>query len=251
MTETEWLACADLTPMLDFLRGKASDRKLRLFAVACCRRIWPLLTDENSRKAVEVAEQYADGLGTCEALSDPWPLHFPNPTPSKPSEPSIAKAEASACDAARLAAARDTRTMGMEFFTPQVVRYAAWAVAWKIVGYAKNAAQAESWASAWDQAATDEYKEQVLLLRDIIGNPFRPSAALASSLLILENLALAHSAYEERKLPEGTLDPARLVTLADAFAAPGCTDASLLAHLRSPGNHVRGCFAVDVVLGRN
>ena len=62
MTEPEWLAGTDPEPMLGFLveRG-ASDRKLGLFAVACCRRIWPLLTHPDSRYLVDVAERYADG----------------------------------------------------------------------------------------------------------------------------------------------------------------------------------------------
>ena len=66
MTEAEWLACTDPKPMLEFLRSRARDRKLRLFAVACCRRIWHLLPGEQYRTLVEVAERHANGLASDE-----------------------------------------------------------------------------------------------------------------------------------------------------------------------------------------
>src|SRR3954454_8794442 len=62
MTEVEWLGCADPEPMLLHLRGQANDRKMRLFACACCRRIWHLLEDERTRTLVDVIELDADGL---------------------------------------------------------------------------------------------------------------------------------------------------------------------------------------------
>jgi hypothetical protein len=61
---------------------------------------------------------------------------------------------------------------------------------------------------------------------------------------------LAEAAYEERSLPEGTLDAARLAILADALEDAGCTDTDILGHLREPGPHVRGCWAVDRVLAK-
>ena len=81
MTEAAWLACAEPYSMLEFLRGRASDRKLRLFACACCRRVWALFEDERkrgldwapdederSRNAVEVSERYADGTANAKEL---------------------------------------------------------------------------------------------------------------------------------------------------------------------------------------
>src|SRR5262245_29361049 len=68
MDETEWLACSHPEPMLRFLRGIGSSRQLRLFAAACCRRIWNYLLDERSKRAVNVIEQYADALADDEEL---------------------------------------------------------------------------------------------------------------------------------------------------------------------------------------
>jgi hypothetical protein len=68
MTEAEWQSCQDPQKMLEYLRGRATDRKLRLFGVACCRRVWASIKGEPFREAVRVAELYADGLATQEAM---------------------------------------------------------------------------------------------------------------------------------------------------------------------------------------
>lgn len=68
MTEADWLASTDPEAMLQLLRGRCPGRELRLFACACCRRIWHLLTDERSRNAVETSERYAAGAADAEEL---------------------------------------------------------------------------------------------------------------------------------------------------------------------------------------
>src|SRR5262245_56409381 len=70
MTEAEWLACRGPERMLELLVGKYSDRKWRLYACGCCRVAWHLLTEEESRRAVEVAERFAEGGETRQALAE-------------------------------------------------------------------------------------------------------------------------------------------------------------------------------------
>jgi hypothetical protein len=94
---------------------------------------------------------------------------------------------------------------------------------------------------------------QADLIRDVFGNPFRPPASVNPAWLAWNTgtvRRLAEAAYEERVLPAGTLDNARLAVLADALQEAGCDDSGLLEHLRGPGPHVPGCFAIDAILGR-
>jgi hypothetical protein len=83
---------------------------------------------------------------------------------------------------------------------------------------------------------------QATLLRDIFGNPFRP-AALDPAWRTETVLALARGIYEERAFD-------RMPILADALQDAGCTDEDVLSHCRGPGPHARGCWVVDLVLGK-
>jgi hypothetical protein len=105
---------------------------------------------------------------------------------------------------------------------------------------------------AEDATDTKECKAQSSWLRDLVGNPFRP-VALDPALLTWHDSTLpklAQAIYEERHLPSGHLDNHRLAILADALEDAGCTDQEILNHCRSEGPHVRRCWVVDLLLGK-
>ena len=116
-----------------------------------------------------------------------------------------------------------------------------------------HAAKNVSWMSATAREVGGvtgaEYPIQANLVRDIIGNLFHP-VALDLAWQTPTVTALATATYEERMLPAGTLDPDRLAVLADALEDAGCDNADILSHLRGAGPHVRGCFVVDLLLGK-
>jgi hypothetical protein len=111
------------------------------------------------------------------------------------------------------------------------------------------AAEAANHAATASKKPDKEQALQARLLRDTIGNPFRP-ASVDPAWLSPTVVSLAQATYEEYNLPSGALDPARLAILADALEDAGCPDAAILSHLRSTGPHVRGCWALDLVLGK-
>jgi hypothetical protein len=98
-----------------------------------------------------------------------------------------------------------------------------------------------------------ERAAQCDLLRDLFANPFRPPPPLDPAVLAWQEatvVRLARAAYDERELPSGYFDPDGLAVLADALEEAGA-DAELVAHLRDPGPHYRGCHVVDLILGRS
>jgi hypothetical protein len=94
-----------------------------------------------------------------------------------------------------------------------------------------------------------ETDAQAGVLRDIFGNPFRP-ASIDPAWLTPAVSSLAQAAYDERIKPSGELDIERLAVLSDCLEETGCDNEDILNHLRSPGPHVRGCWCVDLLLGK-
>jgi len=223
VNESEWLVCTDTRPMWGCLKGKTSDRKLRLLACACSRRVWHLLDDERSTRAVSAAERYADGEESAERL---YTEHQ-----------------------AALDVLRDKRSI--QFSNPNFYASLASDHALEASAFiaAADASEYDAAATASESARFAERQSQIDLLRDVFGNPFLP-VAFDPAWRTHTVTALAAAAYEERSLPRGTLDADRLAVLADALEDAGCTNELLVAHLREPSLHVRGCWAIDLLLGK-
>jgi hypothetical protein len=225
MTEAEWLACALPNPMLDLMGERATDRKLRLFACACCRHVWPLLPDDRSCQAVELSELTADSKVTDEERERLIASYPRKPVGFGP-------------------APRDPAFYPLALHTTQVryvVKAAIDLVDWDNRHLPSLSARAAYFAASQRQADS---------IRCIFGNPFRPISAESMWLTPLVS-SLAQAAADERSLPCGEMDTARLSILADALEDAGCADVQVLSHLRSPDPHVRGCWVIDLILGRS
>ena len=209
MTEAEWLACDDPEVAIYGLHIRLSDRKKLLFICGCCRLVWERFPDEPCRKAVEVCERYAAGMADEEELQRardvlPWAYPWDGP----------------------LAASNRILSVVRTITHP---------------GLTARVYEARSVADIWAYAA--ERTRQSALLREMVGNPFRP-VVVVPAWRTETSLALARLAYEERAFD-------RLPILADALEDAGCTDRAILDHLRCPGPHVRGCWVVDRLLGKD
>jgi hypothetical protein len=229
MTEAEWLACDDLCRKVDYhLAGYAPRRTLGLFNCACCRLLWEELPDVEIQRCLSAGERYADSLiRTCTASK--W-YHRARAALS-----GLPTASGSKCQ-------RIVYEMVVKaIVTPELGHVH------QMYLQAMRARSGRK-ASARRQATERGIKDLAMLVDDIFGNPFRAVTQMPA-YLVPAVLSIAQAAYEERKLPSGHLDPARLAVLSDALEDAGCTDADLLAHLRSPGPHVRGCWALDLILG--
>jgi hypothetical protein len=217
MTEAEWLACIDPQGMLEQVRQTASERKVRLFTVAWLRQLSSLLTHPASRRAVEVAERFADRLADAEELDRACEeadavLH------SRESPPQLGK--------------------GTAWW--EGARLAHWACVEEAVEGADEAILSSS-----GMGVEEPEKLQAHLLRCIIDNPFRPITTNLAWLSWHDGLlvSIARQMYDSRDFTD-------MPVMADALEEAGCTDQDILSHCRGPGPHVRGCWVVDLILGK-
>ena len=218
MTEQEWLDYADdPLKMLIQLPRPWSGRKLRLLLCGCCRHFDHLLSDRRILQAAEVCERYVDRRRDT-------------------------KEEMATANAAVRAACHDLE--GPRPFESLLALCLTMATLERITGrdiaglvlIPQRSGEIDN--ATWREAHCE-------LIRELFGNPFRP-AALAPDWLRWHDgtvVKLARAIYNDRAFDW-------LPILADALEEAGCSDQDILGHCRTGGEHVRGCWVVDTILGK-
>lgn len=227
MTEAEWLECTDPEKMLVYLRTHVavSERKSRLIACGCCRRLWDRLEGEwqPGRDAIDVVERFLDGSASETKLR------------------AAQRAYAVAHHRSNRLLGRDDRLEPIRYIFPHLSDDCPGYTGPMAMHYAAKAARD----AIRKKHRGPEYPAQAALFRDILGNPFHPATADPAWLSWKDGAIpkLAASIYQERAFD-------RLPVLADALEKVGCMNVKILAHCRGPGPHVLGCWAVDTLLGK-
>ncbi|MCE9563791.1 MAG: hypothetical protein K8U57_17250 [Planctomycetes bacterium] len=225
MTEAAWLVCADPELMLDALQPAAGDRKLRLFGIACCRLSWDAFLDVRLRNAVEFAEKHADG---------------------RLDEMARAAVKRTLLDMYERELEEDKE------FTPTLIPRIL-----KLISHQRYdsveaiccSASVAHWALGDDYDTNyrpfeaELVAEHTQLLRDIFGPRAFRRILVEHTWLTSTVQLLAAGTYEERAFD-------RMPILGDALQDAGCDNDDILNHCRQPGEHVRGCWVVDLILGK-
>ncbi len=228
MTEAEWLVCEDPPAMLRALSDRASDRKLRLFTTICCRRVQQKcgasLESENAVSYVAVLERRADGVSDAAEWADALLC--------------VSSSWHDIIDRTLEAPTADCLT-----FFCAIRDYALETAFWSSVNANIALSNFSRRPEVDELAGSPESRFQAPLLRDIFGNPFR-TVSFSPEWRTSTAVALAAQMYESR-------DFGAMPILADALQDAGCDNADVLDHCRDANvPHVRGCWVVDLVLGR-
>jgi hypothetical protein len=219
MNEREWAASTNACLMLDARGKRLSERKLRLFAVGCCRRVWEQLTVAELRTAVEMAEHYADGA----AKKRDWQR-------TTSTLRRRTRAGYSSADHAVHWLAHADPVVGAQHCSMDVSLVVS------------GTTDLENQTPSEAEAERTEFQQHALLLQCVAGARYR-LPRINPTWLTPDVVALARGIYAERAFD-------RLPILADALQDAGCDNADVLGHCRGPGPHARGCWVVDLVLGK-
>jgi hypothetical protein len=224
MTEAEWLAATDPIGMLRFLKDRASARKMRLFGCAWGYSLWDRLSDERSRQALLTAERFAEGQASAaelglaySAAEQAW-----NELPEVHGNRRVRGNKP-------LRAARRGRSVAA---LARDVASPRWGVALAL-------------GNTWMENSVRQLN-LANLLRDVFGLlPFRSPAIEPSWLTQADGAVrrIAGTIYQERAFEQ-------MPVLGDALEEAGCTDAAILDHCRQVEEHSRGCWIVDLLIGR-